>query len=466
LNARKVTVAFLLLLSLALVTELPRASAGCTLEIQSVDYPQNIAPGESFQIKTKVSATCTQTSETVIARVDIDDESGALLNSASSPVAAFGQMSATTITQTTGTAPIYGTASATVINTIQAPSTNGVWTITLVVSLWMAGGLLAQTSQSISIQIGFATTTQNIPVTQTEILSNGNFEQGLDSWQTLSQFIGTGAGGGTGSPSIAANAHSGSKSLQLNFEPSMPGGFQGTLSELIGVYQTVEIQQLRDLTVQAWFFMQQTGPVNARLRIQIGDLTVKYYVAQAQPDSSDNSRSRSFVLYDIEPYSPQWRTWLQINRNVAEDFKTAFGLNGEALFESNGQEQITVSLELIGFVPANPTPSFQSMLWDDVSALAGVPSTASTQTQTTQTTTTLGVTTSQSSLPASTATETSEIPATVSTQPSSQVIPSLTYTQFYETLAAIFGVALVVVAVLLVKTRSKLKSQPSEPKAT
>jgi hypothetical protein len=382
LKATKVSVVFLLLLSLLLVTELPRASAGCTLEILTIDYPQTIAPGQSFQIKTTVSATCTQTSGTVTARVDVHDDAGALLNVASSPLAAFGQMSATTITQATGTAPIYGKAIGTVVNTIQAPSTNGIWSLTLVVSLWMMSEFLTQTSQSVSIQIGPPTTIRNIQLAQTEILSNGNFETGLDSWQTLSQLIGTGAGGGPSSPSISTNAHNGSKSLQLNLQPSMPGGFQGTLSELTGVYQTVEVEQLRDLRVQAWFFMQQTGPVNARLRVQVGGLALKYYVAQARPDFSDSSRSKSYALFDVEPYSAQWMTWLQINHNVAQDFKSAFGLNGEAPFESNGQEQVTVSLELIVFIASTSTPSFQSMLWDDVSALAGVPSTVSTQTST------------------------------------------------------------------------------------
>jgi hypothetical protein len=216
--------------------------------------------------------------------------------------------------------------------------------------------------------------------TAVEIIENGDFENGLQEWRTTNHFV----SGGTGYPSISNQiAHSGSAALALNFLSSNLGGSLAQPMEMTGVYETRNVSELRNLRVQAWFMMVTTvSQVAARVRVQVGDLTVNYYVAydsEQRLRQYDTTHSKSIFVTQAGSGSS---VWLHLERAVDQDLQSLFGSQGSHVFEQN-QTIVIVGLELMGFGYIS-TP--QVMLWDDVQATALVP-TNTTETSTTTMTT-------------------------------------------------------------------------------
>ncbi|MGA2462622.1 MAG: hypothetical protein ABSF82_14485 [Candidatus Bathyarchaeia archaeon] len=256
-------------------------------------------------------------------------------------------------------------------------------------------------------------TTRPENFTELGVLQNGDFENGLQGWTIANHFV----GGGNGYPSISAYlVHSGSAALALNFLSSNFGGGTGQPLELTGVFQAVDVRELRGLHVEAWFMMLGTvSQIAARMRVQVGEFTVNYYVAYDSEQhlrQYDTVQSKSIFVYQAGLGSSEW---LHLNRDVGEDLHSLFGPQGLQIFEQN-KTTITLGLELMGF---GYIPTYQIMLWDDVQAAALVPMN-STETTTTTTTTASSTTAVSTSAPVTVAIST----ATYSSKTSSIGTPT------------------------------------------
>ena len=287
-------------------------------------------------------------------------------------------------------------------------------------------------------------------LTAVSVLQNGDFEKGLEGWLIFEKFQGP---AGHGNPSISrSTTHSGSSAVALNLISSVPGGFSGVAPpETIGIYQNVVVPELRGLRVEAWFMMRQMSLLMAaRLRVQVNDLVIKYYVSYDTEqhirnlDILDPVPSRPIFLYHVTPRSPEWGEWLSINRDVAADFQSEFGSQGTEIFQRD-QADVTLALEFVNY---GPTPDYQVMLWDDVQATAMVPAQ--------QTTTTIETTTVQPTQTSSRPATTSVSSMTTTTETGTKLggLYSLTDTLYIGLLAAV-PIALALIAFLVIRGRRK-----------
>jgi hypothetical protein len=265
-----------------------------------------------------------------------------------------------------------------------------------------------------------------------DILQNGDFENGLQGWRTSEHFV----GGGNGYPSISNYlVHSGSAALALNFLSSNFGGGTAQPMEMTGVYQARNISELRNLRVQAWFMMLNTvSQIAARVRVQVGEFTVNYYVAydnEQRLRQYDTAQSKSIFVTQAGFGSSGW---LHLERDVGQDLQSLFGSQGLQVFGQN-QTTVTLGLELMGF---GYIPTSQVMLWDDVQATVLVP-TNTTETATTTTTTPSTVAVSNSApvtIAISTATYSSKTSSS-GTATEAMVLGVFSPLPFYVTVAAV-----------------------------
>jgi hypothetical protein len=326
-----------------------------------------------------------------------------------------------------------------VIQNATAPSSTGTWGLEVVVYCSVTGTFTEVATNSFNIQIGSQSSQGNL--LEMQVLQNGDFENGLSNWQTI---------GFPGYSSASKLAHSGSGSVELLVYTRPDIG--PSVTTIQGVSQTVAVTNLRGLNVEAWFLMKVDGPSDTRLRITIGGFTINYYAVFYDPElatSRDNDTSKSILLNQYAPYG----LWQSLNRDVAQDFQSKFGVAGQVPFQSS-EATIQISLELITYGTLSGP---QYLYWDDVGATASLLAQSSTTSITNSATSSSTVT--------STTTSGATILSTYPTQSqtSTQLAPE-TYFSF-EPLLPVLLVAMVIVAglvaIFLLMRRPRRTSTPS-----
>lgn len=225
--------------------------------------------------------------------------------------------------------------------------------------------LLAVFGLILLVGVGQGSLTTRAQVTSTveaSVLQNGGFEEGLAGWEEVH-----GQGGSYGfSNSIV---HSGSQSLVLGLQPPSPGSNPGAIIE--GVTQNASIFQLRGLKVEAWYrTVINTNAAAVRLVIQVGELTLRYYLYYG-PQISAATTGDTQTLKSILLAPSLCPNWCSTEVDSGSDFKELFDPGRYAdVFLSDSSVQVTVSLELLVYLTGNA----QYIFWDDVAAKAQVPS--------------------------------------------------------------------------------------------
>jgi hypothetical protein len=222
--------------------------------------------------------------------------------------------------------------------------------------------LLAVFGLILLVGVGQGSLTTHAQVTSTaeaSVLQNGGFEEDLAGWEEVH-----GQGGSYGfSNSIV---HSGSRALVLGLQPPRPGSNPGAIIE--GVTQNVSVFQLRGLKVEAWYrTVINTNAAAVRLVIQVGELTLRYYLYGPQISAATTGDPQT--LKSILIATSLCPKWCQIQIHASSDFKDLFEAGKYAeVFLSDSPVQVTVSLELM----IDLTTDAQYVLWDDVSATAQI----------------------------------------------------------------------------------------------
>ena len=376
-----------LFIAIAQASVMPAVSAQagfCQVQINDVKFPSRVDPGQSVQVKTEITATFATSRENYASgRADLKDrQSGQVLSIQTFDLGYSGGLPVTVQREVTHNAT--------------APSSTGIWSLEVIVYCTVTGTYPSNTSDSFDIQIGSQVPQSNLADVQ--VLQNGDFENGLSNWQTI---------GFPGYSSATKLAHSGSGGLELLVYTRPDIAPLVTTKQ--GVSQTVQITNLRGLRVEAWFLMKVNGPSDARLRITVGGLTLKYYVAFYNPElvqSQDNATSKSILLNQYAPYG----LWLPMNQDVAQDFQARFGVVGQKPFQES-EATIQIALEFIAY---GTLQGPQYFYWDDVKATASIPA------QTTSITSSSTVSSSTSKAAATSSTilsGTSQITSQATTQP-------------------------------------------------
>jgi hypothetical protein len=198
-----------------------------------------------------------------------------------------------------------------------------------------------------------------LTVTDVSILENGGFESGLSNWDLIESGDGTSASSGSFS-------HTGSYSLMLDLKPiSMI-----TETQIQGAYQAVSVQNLRGLSLQAWFLTPSCSLPRA---------TMGRVVVQVEGIA---------VHYDTQATCGGWE---RITQNVTADFQSKLGSDGLHVFERQGQVSVLVALELVRSASdAMALSEYLSVYWDDVNATASIESGMSMNVTTLSTSTSVG----------------------------------------------------------------------------
>lgn len=206
-------------------------------------------------------------------------------------------------------------------------------------------------------------------LTDTSIVQNGGFESGLDGWQQIQV-----AGGFLTLSNTLV--HSGSAALGVSLPPPRPGA--NGLSPIVeGVTQSSNVTNLRGLRVGAWYLLRtNTYLVAARVRVQVGLLTINYYAVTSPNTVLTNKTNTRSVSSPPQNCAP----WCQLQADVGADIRSNFEPAASAsVFQSTGTIPIKIALEFILYGGTDR----QIMYWDDVALTASIPS----QITTTQTTT-------------------------------------------------------------------------------
>ena len=399
------------------------AQAGfCQVQINDVIFPSLVNPAQSVLVKTEMTVTfATSRGNYASGRADLkESQSGQVLSIQTFDLGYSGGLPVTVQREVT--------------HTITAPSSTGTWNLEVIVYCSVTGTFPEVASNSFDIQIGGQVTQANL--VDTQVLQNGDFENGLSNWQTI---------GFPGYSSTTKLAHSGSGGLELLVYTRPDVSTLVTTKQ--GVSQTVQIRNLRALRIEAWFLPKITGPSDARLRVTIGDLTLNYYVIFYSPElarNPDNATSKSILLNQYAAYG----FWNSINQDVAQDFQSSFGLAGQEPFQQS-EATLQISLELITHgTLAGP----QYLYWDDVIATALIPAQAST-------TSSANSSSTYSLISASTTTSSAIISSTSTTsQPLTQLAVETSFS--IEQLILVSLIAVVIVAgvavIILLMRRSQL----------
>jgi hypothetical protein len=409
---RHVLAVLIVLVPLGFLAAPPVAGFSCNVQIKNVNYPDTLNPDQSFAITGTIMVVCTQAGAPITGRIDLVESTSRKSVTASS-------FSVRYITGTESNQSFLMT-----INTV-TPSTATLWHLEVIVTLWFGSTPFAGTSYPLTIQVGQTEPVQ--PTMQIQVLQNDGFEAGLSDWQTMGQT-------GQGSTAISTNVvHSGSGAAMLTLLPPRPGTSQ-FVSIVQGVSQTVSVASLRDLTVLAWVHTQiDTMLAYPRLVVIVGGLTVDY--------AGGNCPG-----------------WCQMAANVGQDIRVQYGVEPwSSVFQSPNTIPLTVALELVGQLPYEDN---QFAFWDDVQALASVPSNATVTTSTEQLST-IAASSNLSRMPSLIATTQTVIQTT--TAPC-----VLTSEELYGPLAVVLAVGLVAETFVLLRQRPRKNKQNTkgEPKAT
>jgi len=418
--------AFLIIGFVILASAIPIAYAtACGIQIDSVDHPTAVSPSQNFSITTSLTITCSKASLPISGRLDIvDASSGVAISTQSLRIGYVGGESAT-FTQV-------------VISSVRAPGTSiGYWPLNIHVILFISGMTLAETYQALIVQVGATSPPETFA--EVQILQNGGFENGLTNWVSI-------ASSGSGSIAISdANMHSGSSALTLTLFPPLPGT-SPLAAVVLGVEQTTSVYKLRDIRIDGWYQTRIDSTLAAaRLRVQVSELAINYYVAFGPNTRITNAGTDTTQNIMISEHGCQ--TWCEISRNIGDDFRSFFSSDKiAASFNNAGSVPVTVALELLGYIGMTDNQFIQ---WDDVQAVVSVPRQTTTTTSTAQQTTT-EITVSTSSL-------TPLISTLERTVTETRTVQVITTEQIYGGLAAIFGAGFLISSLLLIKTRKKFR---------
>lgn len=424
----------LILSSAIAVVMVPAAySYFCSVVIDGVDYPSSVNTGQTFQVTTHVTATCTsQLSEPASVRVDIIDPASqsAISSGVFNPGYAFAVFGG-------------GTTSGAVTNSVNAPSFSLTWNLVIEASFFWQSALMSSAQKQITVQVGSNQPPES--VISVSVLQNGGFETSTASWQLVQ--------GSSGYESISTSVtHSGTHALAITLI-SPPPGSNAFAPSTVGASQTVSVSSLRGLNVQGWYLTRFTvTSAAARVRVKVDGLTLSYYVVSGpltQGTSGDTPTSKSMLMSSVMSPCP---TWCEFSRDVGSDIRSLFSPSAVSSVFSSETTTITIALEILGY---GSTAENQFIFWDDVQLSVQVPnqSTSSTSANTSSQSVQLTVTSSSNS----------SLGPTLSTTTETKTVGfvlALTTEQIYGSIAAAFAIAFVVVFTLLLMTRKKLRGQP------
>jgi hypothetical protein len=324
----------------------------CTVQVDSVDHPTSVGPGQSFQVNTHVTASCpAQLPDFTSVRVDVVDAASNIALSTGEFVSGY------------SFAHGGGAASGVVTSNLNAPSLAGPWSLLAEALFYRGSYLMSAAQQPFTIQVGGAQPPESL--TTITILQNGGFENGTANWQLMQ--------GSSGYDSISTSViHSGSRALATTLV-SPPPGSNLLAPTVVGVSQTASVSNLRGLTIDAWYVTQiLTSQAAARVRVKINGLTLNYYVKfgpLTAATSGDTDTSKSLFLSNWDCIS-----WCEVSRDVGADFRTMFSAAAVGSIFGSGPATVTVALELLGY---GIIPTSQFIFWDDVQFSAQVPGSTS-----------------------------------------------------------------------------------------
>jgi hypothetical protein len=327
----------------------------CTVQVDTVDIPNSVTPGQSFQVTTHVTASCpAQLPDFTSVRVDI-------VEAASNQALSTGEFATGYSFAHSG-----GSVSGVVTGNLNAPSMTGPWSLLAEALFYRQSYLMSAAQQPITIQVGSAQPPG--PSTTIPILQNGGFENGTANWQLLQ--------GSSGYDSVSTSiVHSGLRALATTVISPPPGS--NLLAPTInGVSQTASLSSISGLTMDAWYVTQiLSSQVAARVRVRINGLTLNYYVKfgpLTQATSGDTDTSKSLFVSNWDCVS-----WCELSRDVGADFRTMFSAAAIGSIFGPGPVTVTVALELLGY---GILPTSQFIFWDDVQFNAQVPVPTTSQT--------------------------------------------------------------------------------------
>jgi hypothetical protein len=427
LHAVRLQLLIVALLGISLVTVVPiaHAQACLPLQIQNVNNPSTVAPSQSFELDTQISV-CGYWKDYVNVRVDVIDlPSNTIISkySYTFPLSAFASG---------------GSASTTIPNQLTAPSIPISWSLKIQATLYYQYPpyVLGTADETISIQVGPGQA--NEQSTNVPLIQNGGFENGFAGWQTTK---------GTGTAEISSQiVHSGSSSLRLYMPPVAPPGI--SFSPSMTITQVATVNQLRDLTVEAW----ADGPL--RLQAKLEDLVVDYDFGGGWVFMSIEGMSSPSTI-QLASSAPCNGMWCYLQRDVATDVQPYLASTHYAsIFNSDKTVTVTISVLLLQFFNFYQENTAYVTYVDDVQAFAQVPAAITT--------------TSTTLLSAEAVTTSSSMSSSLLTSSYSPIVTSIAYFSgttstvngpamstdlIYVTFVAIFAIALVAVIFLLARTR-------------
>jgi len=189
----------------AVIVGIPHAYAGieCTIQINEINYPLKVEPGQGFQITTSLTVTCNQATVPVTGRVDLYEQStGRLLGISGFPVGYNPTQVPVSVSRTT-------------VSKVAASEAIGIWRLRMVIWLSVGEGVPAlvagRLEKPLQVQVREATATSVTTPAYTdqsfslyaEISSNASITNvAYDSAQRLLIFNAAGPDGTTGFSSI------------------------------------------------------------------------------------------------------------------------------------------------------------------------------------------------------------------------------------------------------------------------
>ena len=305
-------------------------AVSCDLQIIASDYPSIVDPGQSFQVKTQMTVTCSQSKAYIVDRIDVVETApNVILSSSSVPIGYFADM--------TG-----GTMNTTAVSNVVAPPLQANWTLQVRATLFTSAGSVGGAEGTpFTIMVGHALAPERLETVS--ILENGGFEKGLDGWE-----VEMNGGFLTVTNSVT---HNGSSALRLDMPQAPPPSGRISGAMVASVSQTISVADLRSLRVRAWvmdgcyvpWLASCTLGGSGRLRVQVGDFK---------------------ETYDLGGCS----SWCLLDHNVTEELRPRLTLAQYAsILHSDRAVSVTISLELF-----NAGSYFVAFL-DDIQVDASVP---------------------------------------------------------------------------------------------
>jgi len=204
--------------------------------------------------------------------------------------------------------------------------------------------------------------------TDLPIVENAGFEVGLSGWQEIHAPASSVA-------ATNARAHSGSAALAITLAPPPPNAV-AVFPIVEGVFQSSNVTNMEGLKLEAWYLLHMsTYLVAAKVRIQVGSLTIDYYVVKAPNTALSNTTTTRSIVVSLQNCVA---SWCLLQADVGADFRSNFDLASGSVFQTATRIPIKIALELLLYGGTET----QFMFWDDVQLIASIPA-QSTTTQTT-----------------------------------------------------------------------------------